>query len=81
MSCSVAAVCSDVGVYKQIIEDGKNGYLAGSVDEWVEKISFLIDDCSLREKITKAARKTVENKYSVKASSLKLKRSLESLKR
>lgn len=67
MALEIATVMSPVGVNSVIIRDGENGFLASGVDEWVEKISKLIENSSLREKLGKAARKTVEDHYSVKS--------------
>lgn len=65
MALEVATVMSPVGVNSDIIKDGVNGFLASKTDEWVEKISMLIDDSSLRRKLGIAARKTVIDQYSV----------------
>ena len=65
MALEIPTVMSPVGVNKEIIEDGVNGYLAGEVSEWVEKISRLIIDPSLRLHLGKNGRQTVINKYSV----------------
>ncbi len=67
MSMGIPSVCSPVGVNKEIVTDGVNGFLAADEDEWVEKISRLIDDKELRVKMGLSGRKTVEEKYSVKA--------------
>lgn len=67
MALEIATVMSPVGVNTDIIEDGVNGFLAGDEDEWFEKLSALIDDAALRQRIGKAGRKTVEEKYSVAA--------------
>jgi glycosyltransferase involved in cell wall biosynthesis len=58
---------SPVGVNSSIIRDGENGFLASETDEWVEKISRLIDDEQLRRRLGQAARRTVEKGYSVKS--------------
>ena len=65
MSCGIPSVCSAVGVNKEIISDGENGFLATTSDDWVNKLSFLIEDRELREKIALRARETVEEKFSV----------------
>lgn len=67
MALGMATIMSPVGVNSEIIQDGENGMLASEVDEWVEKISRLIDDAVLREKCALNGRKTVEEKYSVEA--------------
>lgn len=65
MALEIPAIMSPVGVNTEIVNDGINGFLAGDENEWIEKLSRLIDDKSLREKIGKEARKTVMEKYSV----------------
>jgi len=52
-------------VNSEIISDGINGYLAKDNDEWIEKISLLIENPELRKTIGTEARKTVEERYSV----------------
>lgn len=67
MALAIPTIMSPVGVNTKIIQDGQNGYLAGSVDEWLEKISALIESKELREKIGNEGRNTVINEYSVDA--------------
>ncbi len=67
MSVGVPVVASPVGMAKEIIQDGVNGFLAGSDEEWVKKISILIEDRDLRARIGLEGRKTAEQKFSVKA--------------
>lgn len=67
MAFGIPAVMSPVGVNTEIIEEGKNGFLANSHQEWVEKLSILIDQKELRQTMGENARKTVEERYSVKA--------------
>lgn len=66
MAAGVPCVASPVGVNKEIIEDGVNGFLANTEEEWIEKLSFLIENPVLCEKVGLAGRKTVEERYSVK---------------
>ena len=65
MALEIATVMSPVGVNSRIIQDGENGYLASTPDEWVTKLSTLIDDPQLREKVARNGRTTVVNDYSV----------------
>ena len=67
MALAVPTIMSPVGVNSEIIIDGANGFLATTEDEWVEKLSLLIESKEQRESIGKAARATVLDKYSVYA--------------
>ena len=64
MSLEVPTIMSAVGINTEIITDGINGYLANTDEEWVNKISQLIDSFELRRRLGIAGRKTVEEKYS-----------------
>lgn len=72
MACGVPVVASAVGVNREIIEDGVNGFLASSVDEWVEKLTRLIDDAPLRARFAKAGRQTIEARYALHLNAPKL---------
>jgi glycosyltransferase involved in cell wall biosynthesis len=67
MACGVATVMSNVGVNSEIIEHGKNGFLAKTDQEWVDCLSQLIENAYLRRKIGQAGRDTVVKNYSVNA--------------
>lgn len=67
MALEIATIMSPVGVNSEIIQHGENGFLAETTQEWVNCIELLINDSSLREKLGKNARKTVEQRYSVEA--------------
>ena len=64
MALGIPTVCSPVGVNSEIIQDGVNGFLAATEDEWVEKLKRLIHDKELRQQLGAAGRATVEAKYS-----------------
>jgi len=72
MGVGLPTVCSPIGMNKEIIDEGKNGFFATTDDEWVDKISALIEDATLRKRIGLAGRKTAEKKYSVRANAPKL---------
>jgi glycosyltransferase involved in cell wall biosynthesis len=65
MACGVPVVAAAVGVNREIIEDGVNGFLASTEDEWVEKIGRLLTDRELRRRFGSAGRRTVEQRYSL----------------
>lgn len=71
MSMGIPCVCSPVGMNKEIIINGSNGFLATTQEDWVEKLSLLIKDSALRRKLGNAGRKTVEERYSLKANAQK----------
>jgi glycosyltransferase involved in cell wall biosynthesis len=67
MAAGIPTIMSPIGVNKEIIQDGENGFLASTEAEWVDKLSLLIESNDLRQKFSRNGRKTVEEKYSVKA--------------
>lgn len=71
MSMGIPCVCSHVGVNKEIIIDGVNGFFAHTEKEWIEKLSLLIKNSDLRKKLGIMGRKTVEEKYSLSVNALR----------
>lgn len=67
MALSIPTIMSPVGVNQNIIMDGENGFLAMTEQEWVDKLSMLIENPDLRKKMGEAGRKTVEEDFSVEA--------------
>ncbi|MCO6501335.1 MAG: glycosyltransferase family 4 protein [Vicingus serpentipes] len=67
MALEIATIMSPVGVNTEIIKDGENGFLANSQEEWVEKISMLIDSVDLRKKMGERGRESVLNRYAVES--------------
>ncbi len=78
MACGLPVVVSPVGVNTDIVNDGVNGFLAGPDDAWVEALCRLARDAGLRDRVGRAARATVEERYSVRANAPKLLCALES---
>lgn len=72
MSVGIPCVVSDVGPNKIIVKDGINGFLAKNEDDWVEKLSRLIQDAQLRRTIGAAGRQTVVSNYSLGVNAPKL---------
>jgi glycosyltransferase involved in cell wall biosynthesis len=67
MALEIPTIMSPVGVNTEIIQNGENGFLASSVEEWVDCISKLVESKELRLAMGKAARQTVVEKYSVQS--------------
>lgn len=67
MSLGIPALVSPVGVNTAIVEDGVNGYICTTGQDWEDKIYLLLKDNNLRASLGKAARKKIVEKYSVKA--------------
>src|SRR6266540_746309 len=66
MALGIPAVCSAVGASVEVIQDGENGFLAASDEQWLEHLIRLTDDPALRQQIGLAGRRTVEERYSTK---------------
>jgi glycosyltransferase involved in cell wall biosynthesis len=64
MSSRTPVVCSAIGENLNIIKDEINGFLASDTDEWVEKLSCLIESPALRKEIGKNGFDFVETNYS-----------------
>jgi glycosyltransferase involved in cell wall biosynthesis len=43
-AAGIPVVCSPIGINRDIVEDGLNGYWASTDDQWVERTSRLVDD-------------------------------------
>ena len=67
MSVGVPVVASPVGMNREVIEESENGFLVGEPREWEEPLARLIDNPELRNRLGKAARRTVELRYSYEA--------------
>lgn len=56
-------VYSNITPYSEVIKDGINGFLADKPDEWVEKLSRLIDDEHLRNRMLANAQVDVRSNW------------------
>lgn len=65
MALGIPTVCSPVGVNSKIIHDEENGLLAATEDQWIDKLTRLLQSRSLRERLGTAGRATVEAEYSM----------------
>lgn len=65
MALGIPSVVSPVGINVEMIEAGKNGFLAKDEVEWYEKLALLINDAKKRKVMGLNARETAERKYSL----------------
>jgi glycosyltransferase involved in cell wall biosynthesis len=69
---AVPAVCTPVGVNKDVITDGVSGFYARSPGEWLENLSALIANPALRKEMGLKGRQTALKDYTVQACAPKL---------
>jgi glycosyltransferase involved in cell wall biosynthesis len=77
MALGIPAVCSPVGVNRDIIHDGVDGIFAATHQDWFPILSRLIKDSFLREGIGRAGRRRVEEDYSLATHGPRLVRAIE----
>lgn len=65
MASGVVTVASPVGITPDLIRDDVNGFLAESQDDWFQALDQLVTDASLRGRIAREARRSVEAGYSL----------------
>ncbi len=78
MACGLPVVASPVGVNRQIVEHGVNGFLATTPQEWEQALRILSADPALRLAMGQAGRRKVEQQYSLQVTGPKLIRLLQS---
>jgi len=65
LAVGVPAVASPVGVNRDIIVNGENGFLASTEQDWYERLDALCRQPQLRARMGQAGRRTVEERYSL----------------
>jgi glycosyltransferase involved in cell wall biosynthesis len=65
MAAAVPVVCTNVGFNRELVTNGKTGFLVTSDDEWVSALDRLVSQQELRAKIGAAAREEVEARFSL----------------
>jgi len=72
MGVGVPPVCTPVGINRDVVEDGANGFWAVTKDDWIEKLSALIENAAMRERMGKLGRERIVKDYTVQACAPKL---------
>ena len=65
MALGIPPVVSPVGMNNEVVQDGVNGFLCATPDEWHDCLTRLLNESALRQRLGEAARETVESHYSV----------------
>ncbi len=65
MALGIPALVSPVGVNTEIVENGVNGFICKTEEDWYQALEIMMTDADLRKKMGAAGRKTVEKQYSV----------------
>jgi glycosyltransferase involved in cell wall biosynthesis len=71
-SVGVPAVCTPVGINRDIVQDGVNGFWAQDEKQWEVRLLTLIQEESLRREMGILGRTTVENLYTVEVNAPRL---------
>jgi glycosyltransferase involved in cell wall biosynthesis len=77
MACGKPVVASPVGVNRDIVEHGINGFLATSAEDWINAFRFLESDPARACAMGGAGRKKVERHYSLARSAPRVSRILD----
>jgi len=69
LALEIPAVASPVGVNKKIIEEGVNGFLCQTDNDWYAAIEKLLQNAALRKQLGTAGRKKIIEQYSLLSNS------------
>lgn len=72
MAAGLPTVSSRAGMNREVVEEGVDGFLAETTEEWFEKLSLLIEERSLRESMGERARQKILESYSLRVVSQRL---------
>lgn len=67
LSLGIPAIVSPIGVNVNIVDEGKNGFLCETSDDWYNALYYFISNVGHRDEMKKAAIQKVENEFSVKS--------------
>lgn len=65
MGCGIPVVASAIGMNKEVVDEGINGFLVRAEYQWFDKLTQLIADSELRQELGKQGRIRVESAYSI----------------
>jgi glycosyltransferase involved in cell wall biosynthesis len=77
MASGLPVIASPVGVNKDLVLDGVNGFLANNDQQWIKAFEDLFESKDLRIKMGLCGREIIEKKYSISITAPKLIKSLK----
>ena len=72
MACGLPVIASPVGVNVELVDNGQNGYLASTLEEWIFTLNTLRDEEERRSAMGMAGRKQVEAHFSLQVTAPRL---------
>jgi len=66
MACGLPSIAHPFGAAQEILSDGVNGMLRSDMDGWKDAIEALSSDVKQRARMGRAARDSVEERYSLR---------------
>jgi glycosyltransferase involved in cell wall biosynthesis len=81
MAAGLPVVASPVGINRQMVAPGRNGFLAASTEEWLEAFRRLAHDRDLRHKMGQSGRSQAEQMYNLQVTAPRLLDLLSSVRR
>ncbi len=70
MACGIPVVASPVGVQRDLVRHGVNGFLAETPEQWRDCLRELLGDPALRQRLGAAGRASVMERYDVSVAAL-----------
>lgn len=65
MGCGIPVVASAVGMNSELVEEGVNGYLVNKTEDWLHKLTILIENSALRKSFGQNGRVKIESYFSI----------------
>jgi glycosyltransferase involved in cell wall biosynthesis len=72
MACGLPVIASPVGVNRELVRHGENGYLAETEDEWRQALFALGSNPELRARMGRKGRSLVESSYCTRVTAPRL---------
>ncbi|MGD9486548.1 MAG: glycosyltransferase family 4 protein [Calditrichaceae bacterium] len=67
MACGIPVIASPIGINQSLVENGKNGFIASTEEEWLNSLKILIENKNMAREMGLYGRYLVEQKYSIQS--------------